>query len=324
LQRDSAEVLAMHVSPTPRHIARGLSFALFAALAALHCSHARVPLPQVPSADAMDARASVARGEYIVRNVSVCGGCHSSDAKNPDAALSGGKEFRNWRIGIARAPNLTSDTETGIGAWSEAELVRAIRNGVRRDGRLLAPVMPYEWFHRMSDADAFAVARYLKSLPPVHNEVRPSPNLVFRIGKVLFLHAQPAMPVSAPPPGRTAAYGSYLAQHVGLCAECHTPRTGLLQKPDRSRLLAGVPHPPPDFPARPSNLTPDPETGIGRWSEADFLQAIRTGKDPDGNAIHPFMPWPELKRMSDDDLRAIYAYLRTLPLMRTEGIEEAR
>ncbi|MBV8516929.1 MAG: c-type cytochrome [Acidobacteria bacterium] len=289
-------------------------------LTALRCGHSQVPLPRVPAPEAGDA--SVARGEYLVRNVAVCGGCHSADAKNPDGALAGGKEFRNWRIGVARASNLTSDADTGIGGWTDAELVRAIRNGVRRDGRLLAPVMPYEWFHELSDADAFAIARYLKTLPPVRAEVRQSPNVIFRIGKVLFLRPKPELAVASTPAGANAAYGAYLTQHAALCAECHTPRTGLLQKPDRSRLLAGVPKPPADFPARPSNLTPDSETGIGRWSEADFLRAIRTGKDPEGNAIHPFMPWPELKRMTDDDLRAIYAYLRTLPPTHTAGIDE--
>jgi mono/diheme cytochrome c family protein len=257
--------------------------------------------------------ASAARGEAIVRNVAVCGGCHAADSKEPDGPLSGGNEFRDWRIGVARASNLTSDPETGLGAWSEGEIVRAIRNGESRDGRLLAPVMPYEWFHEMSDDDAFAVARYLKGLPPVRNEVRQSPSLVFKLGTALFLGPKPAISASAPPRGATAGYGGYLALHVGLCADCHTPRGGLLQKPDMSRLFAGMNRPPKDFPKKPSNITPDPATGIGRWSEEDFVQAMRTGKKPSGDAIHPFMPWPELRRMPDDDLRALYRYLRTVP-----------
>jgi mono/diheme cytochrome c family protein len=292
---------------------------LFVAIA-LRCGHAQVPLPNVPAQLTGSDVGSVARGEYIVRSVAVCGGCHSADAKNPDGTLSGGKEFHNWRLGTARASNLTSDGQTGLGDWSDAEIVRALRNGVSRNGRLLAPVMPYEWFHGMSDADAFAVARYLKTLPPVRAEVRQSPNVVFKIGKLFFLRPKPQASVTAPAPAATAEYGAYLSQHAGLCAECHTPRTALLQKPDRSRLLAGVAKPPKDFPAKPSNLTPDTETGIGRWSEADFVQAIRTGKNPAGKTLHPIMPWPQLKRMTDDDLRAIFLYLRTLPPTRTTGI----
>jgi mono/diheme cytochrome c family protein len=284
-------------------------------LLVLGCGHTQVPLPQLPEARSNSANGA-ARGEYIVRSVAVCGGCHAADAKDPDGPLSGGHEFHDWRIGTVRAANLTSDTDTGLGAWSDAEIVRALRNGESRGGRLLTPVMPYEWFHEMSDDDAFAVARYLRSLPPVRNRVTQSPNLMFKLGKLLFLRPKPAMTVSAPPRSATTEYGGYLAQHVGLCADCHTPRTGLLQKPDKHRLFAGMKNPPKDFPVKPPNITPDPESGIGRWSEADFVRAMRTGVTPKGETLKPFMPWPQLKRMTDDDLHAIYQYLRTVPPIR--------
>lgn len=278
-------------------------------LVVLGCSHAQVALPTTPPV-AQGQSVSAERGEYLVRNVSVCGHCHSGDPKNADAPPSGGREFRNWRVGVARASNLTSDSETGLGAWSEAEIVRAIRNGQSRDGRLLAPVMPYEWLHGLSDDDAFAIARYLKSLPPVRHEVRQSPNLAFRIGRALLLRPKPAMSVAAPAEG-TLKHGRNLALSAGLCADCHTPRTGLLAKADMSRLFAGTSNPPKGFPANPSNLTPDVETGIGSWSEAQFIQTMRTGVNPRGEHLHPFMPWPEMRRMTDGDLRAIYRYLRT-------------
>ena len=284
-----------------------------AILLSASCSHAPVRLPAPP---ATAAAATVARGEYIVRSVAVCGHCHSGEPKNADGVLSGGREFRDWRIGITRGSNLTPDPETGLGAWSEAEIVRALRNGQSRDGRLLAPVMPYEWFYEMSDEDAFAVARYLKSLAPVRKPVRQSPNLLFRIGRATLLRPKPAQSSPAPSPGPSPEYGGYLAQHVGLCADCHTPRKGLLAKPDRTRLFAGTSDPPKGFPANPSNLTPDPETGIGRWTEEDFVRTMRTGVNPSGARLHPFMPWQELRRMSDDDLRAIYLYLRSIPAIR--------
>lgn len=278
------------------------------------CSHAQVPLPQLPAAD--DTTDLIARGEYIVRNGAVCGHCHAADRKNPDGPLSGGADFRNWRLGIARATNLTPDPETGLGAWSDAEIVRALRNGQSRDGRLIAPVMPYEWFHGMSDSDALAVVRYLRSLPPVRNEVKQSPNFVFRVGRALLLRPKPAMTVTAPPRGATPEYGRYLAVHVALCADCHTPRGGIKAEADKSRLFAGMANPPKGFPAKPSNLTPDEETGIGRWSEEDFVRTIRTGRNPQGRELHPFMPWHEQQRMTDDDLRAIYRYLRTVKPIR--------
>jgi mono/diheme cytochrome c family protein len=284
----------------------------------LGCRHAQVPLPASPASVASDTTVLTARGEYIARNVAVCGGCHAADPKRDvDGPLSGGTEFRDWRIGTLRAANLTSDAETGLGMWSEAEIARALRNGQRKDGRLLAPVMPYEWFHEMSDDDAFAVARYLKSLPPVRHEVRQSPNFVFKLGKI-FLAPKPGISASAPPRGATAEYGGYLAQHVGLCADCHTPRSGIRSAPDKSRLFAGMARPPKDFPANPSNLTPDTATGIGQWSETDFLQTLRTGVNPKGVSLHAFMPWRQIRRMSDEDLRAIYRYLRTVPPIRNE------
>jgi len=273
---------------------------LFVASVIVGCAHAHVPLPAAPSVN----NATVDRGEYLVRNVAVCGGCHSADPQNPDAALSGGREFRNWRIGVARASNLTSDRDTGLGAWSDAEIVRAIRNGVDREGHLLIPVMPFEWLDNLSDDDAFAIARYLKSQPPVRNDVESSPNLFFKMGRALFLHPEATESV--------ADRGAYLAR-VALCADCHTQRTGLQQKSDRSRLFAGMENPPKEFPKRPTNLTPDNDTGIGRWSETDFITTIRTGRKLNGDSLHPFMPWQQIRRMSDDDLLAIYRYLRTLP-----------
>lgn len=282
------------------------------------CGGGQVPLPNLAPVAAADQAALAARGEYIARNVSACGHCHAADRRNPDGPLSGGMAFSNWRLGTVRAANLTPDSATGLGSWSLAEIVRAIRNGTDRHGRLLAPVMPYLWLSGMSDADALAVASYLKSLPPVRNEVRNSPNLIFRMAKVFFLHPEHTQAAPAPSRGPTAEYGRYLATGPALCADCHTPRGGLQQAHDRDRLFAGDATPPKTFPANPANLTPDPETGIGRWSEDDFLRTLRTGVNPRGDSLHAFMPWRQVRRMTDDDLRAIYRYLRTLPPIRNE------
>jgi mono/diheme cytochrome c family protein len=274
-----------------------------------------VPLPQLATSTVGDTAGLAQRGEYLVRNVSVCGHCHAADPRDPDGPLSGGLTFRNWRLGAIRASNLTPDAATGLGTWSEAEIVRAIRNGQDREGHLLAPVMPYEWLSALGDRDALAMAAYLKRQPAVSRPLRNRPDLVFRLAKVLFLHPARSSGGTPPPRGATAEYGRYLAT-VALCADCHTPRGGLQQAPDRHRLYAGDASPPAAFPANPSNLTPDDETGIGRWSEADFIRALRAGTNPRGDSLHPFMPWREYRRMSDGDLSAIYRYLRTLPAIR--------
>jgi mono/diheme cytochrome c family protein len=283
------------------------------------CAGSTSELPQLAYSTVGDTTALLARGEYIVRSVAVCGSCHAENPRqNRDGPLSGGMAFRSWRLGTLRAANITPDSATGIGAWSEAELVRAIRNGVDRDGEVLAPVMPYEWFHEMSDRDAFAVARYLKSQPAVVHDVRNNTNLVFALAESLFLHPESnGDPVLGPQRAATAEYGQYLANHVALCAECHTPRHGLMDAPDHSRLFAGDARPPKGFPANPANLTPD-STGIGAWTEDQFITTLRTGVDPQGDTLHAFMPWHQFRRMATEDLRAIYRYLRRVPPIRNE------
>ena len=295
-------------------LARG---ALLALLTALGCGGGDVPLPDLPTSLVRDTSGLVARGEYLVRSVAVCGRCHAEDPEQPDGPLIGGHEFTGWRLGTIAAANLTPDPATGLGNWSEAEIVRAIRSGEDADGEVLAPVMPYEWFHGMADNDALAIARYLKSLPPVRNAVVDNENLVFDIAELILLEPEASpSPRNAPPRSPTAAYGEYLAKSAALCADCHTPRTGLLERPDRDLLFAGNRAPPKGFPANPANLTPDLETGIGRWTEADFFRALREGVRPDGEDLHPFMPWKQLGRMTDGDLRAIWLYLRALPPVR--------
>lgn len=273
------------------------------------CGGGLATLPETGPTVIGDTTGLVERGEYIVRSVATCGHCHAED---PDGVLSGGRSFSNWRLGTVRASNLTPDVATGLGAWSDAEIVRAVRNGVDRHGRVLAPVMPYAWFSGMSDRDALAVARYLRTLPPVRNVVRQDHNLIYAIGELLFLGPEETRQPIAPPRAPTAEYGEYLALSVALCADCHTPRRGLRNRTDMERLFAGTDDPPDGFPANPQNITPDNSTGIGSWSEADFVRTLQTGRAPDGDELHPFMPWRQYRRMSEDDLRAIYRYLRTV------------
>ena len=287
------------------------------ALAVTGCG-GRVPLPDLEPRTIGDTTGLVERGEYVVRTLAVCGHCHAADPADPDGPLSGGLAFRNWRLGTVRASNITPDPATGIGAWSAAEIVRAVRNGQDPEGRVLAPVMPYFWLSGMSDRDALAVARYLASQAPVDNHVRQNHNLIYAIGEVLFLRPEQPRRIVAPREGPTAEYGEYLARYVALCADCHTPRGGLLAQPQLDHMFAGDADPPDGFPENPDNLTPDDETGIGRWTEEDFIRTIRTGVNPEGDELHPFMPWRQYRRMSDDDLRAIYRYLRTLRPIRNE------
>ncbi|MEE8443539.1 MAG: c-type cytochrome, partial [Dehalococcoidia bacterium] len=278
----------------------------------------------VPQVTAPTTAEAVARGEYIFKYTAICWMCHGS-GEDINAAPAGGFEFDLRKVGppggfgVFYASNLTPDSETGLGAWSDGEIFRALREGLSRDGRVLQ-LMPFEWYTGMSDADLLSIVAYLKSLPPVHNPI-PANRINF-VPKALlaFKVIKPQTPVDeiiiAPAEGPTVEYGQYLSSHLSSCAECHTPRnpqTGqfLMDQPFTGQSLRieeeGVS-------VQPPNITPDQETGIGSWSEDQFLTALRTGMRPDGTVIMPlFMPWLIYKDLSDDDLRAIYRYLRSLP-----------
>jgi mono/diheme cytochrome c family protein len=291
-------------------------------------SHNR-PAPELAAPNSAQV---LSRGEYLVKSVAQCWRCHSAPeagAPNENAPLSGGRALAlsglgpgfgllPLGLGTYYAANITPDPDTGIGRWSDGQIVRALREGISRDGHLLFPIMPYQDLQGLSDEDALAIVAYLRSRPPVRNSV-PSRQLSLAArGLIAFEVIRPAAPISgtlAPPPGPTAAYGGYLANHVALCSACHTPRDPHTWQPLLERPFTGSLFPipvPGGGPARYApNITADPEQGIGAWSEGDFLRALRDGVAPQGRLLDPAMP--RYAGMNADDLRAIYLYLRNLP-----------
>ena len=268
---------------------------------------------------------TVAWGEYLYKYTLNCWMCHGSQGSHsPEEPQAGGSEIDATEIGpgfgFIYDSNITPDPETGIGAWSDGELVRALREGLDREGRVLFPAMEAELWRGLSDEDALALVAYLRSLPPVRNEV-PANRFSFIYKALMALgivKPQPAItaPVVAPPRGATAEYGEYLASHASMCAGCHTPRSPNTGEYDLTQPLAGgifaLGLPEEGYSATGSNLTPDVATGIGDWSEEQFMIAMRTGLRPDGTVMLPFMPWPSYNRWSEDDLRAVWLFLRTL------------
>lgn len=268
---------------------------------------------------------TVARGEYLFKYSLNCWDCHGSQGSNgPDAPQAGGREFDLTDVGLPGgfgylyAANITPDLETGIGTWSDGELVRSIREGLDPEGHLLFPIMEAEWWSGLSDEDVLALVAYMRSLPPVRNEV-PDNRLTFAAKALIalgVLKAQPAItqPVLAPPRGATAEYGEYLVYHASTCVGCHMPRDFNTGQFDLTRPFAGglTPFPEEGFITTGSNLTPDPSTGIGNWNEEQFMAAMRTGLRPNGTVMLPFMPWPSYSRWDEDDLRAVWLYLRSL------------
>jgi mono/diheme cytochrome c family protein len=291
-----------------------VGFALF--VAARQNLRFEAPFPSVvASADS----AVVARGRYVVRDVAVCASCHgaprlrASHATGADVPLSGGFE---WWIPPGRiyARNITPDRATGIGDFTDGAIARALRHGVGHDGRALLPFMEMQG---LSDDDLVAVVSYLRAQPPVENPVPAHQySLLGKIVKATVL-ANPVGPKETPPRtaprGATVENGRYLAGSVALCWACHTERsqeTGALTGP----MYAGAKlFTEPDDPGRiwaPPNLTSAPETGrLARFSEDAFVERFRAGRLIPGSP----MPWQAYARMSDEDLRAIYRYLKTLP-----------
>jgi mono/diheme cytochrome c family protein len=236
----------------------------------------------------------LARGQNLAQT---CVGCHSPNAQMP---LTGRNFFEGGGppIGTLYAPNLTP--AGNLASWSDGEIIRAIREGIHKDGRSLL-IMPSGTFKNMSDEDVQALVAYLRSQPAA-GEASPTPQIT--VVGALFMNIapfqtaqEPVGVVTAPPAGVSAEYGQYLVSFIG-CTDCHAPD------------LAGItPEESQGGPAGP-NIT----KVIPSWTEEEFVTFFRTGQLPNGNPVGPEMPWQEYdKALSDDELKAIYAYLHGLP-----------
>jgi len=242
----------------------------------------------------------LARGKYLLESATGCaGGCHSGGGQ-PFAGDV--QQIHTGPISAVFAvPNLTPDLETGLGSWTDAEIARAIREGVDRNGVELA-IMPSSNFHAMGDADVSAIIGYLRSLAPVKKTIPPlQMNAPGKVLMALGIFGPRSLgePISAPqpaPPLGTAEYGRYEVS-IGSCRDCH------------GQNLAGNTNPngPPPGP----NLTPGGD--LASWTEQDFLTALHTGATPSGYNLNTNMPWKEYGKMTDDDLKAIFLYLKSLP-----------
>ena len=241
--------------------------------------------------------ASIERGKHFVEAIAICQVCHGDN-------LAGDTLSDDPVFARIVASNLTSGRGGIGGTYSDIDYVRAIRHGVGNDGKGL-PLMPSEAFNKFSDHDLGAIIAYLKSLPPVDNEVPESK--AGPIGRIFALldpslfsvqlidHAAPRAP--APSPGVTEEYGAYLATG---CTVCHGQNLGGA----RVFIVEGSPN--------SANLTSG--GALGSWSESDFINTLRTGVTPEGKFLNPnFMPWHRFRLMTDDEMKAIWLYLHALP-----------
>lgn len=266
----------------------------------------------------------IERGRYLFHSVADCAGCHSPRdrskfALTPEPGKIGAGFVFPDELGFPGkivGANITPDPETGIGSWTDGEKIRAIREGVSRDGRALFGLMPFREFAKMSDEDIYSIVAYLNSLPPVKNPL-PRTSLNFPVNVLNRFEPAPVVASAQPPsPGDRVRYGEFLASLA--CIHCHTELSG--GKPVQGREFAGGHEfAVGEFVARSANLTPDDETGIGQWSEERFVRKFRDysaltheNAPRTVQANFTLMPWFGFAHMKDEDLRAIYAYLRTL------------
>jgi mono/diheme cytochrome c family protein len=260
------------------------------------------------SAAAADEDA-VARGAYLVR----AGGCFSCHTATGGKSMAGGRPLAT-PFGTFYTPNITPDPETGIGNWTDAEFLRALREGVRPDGANYFPVFPYPSFTGIADDDARAIKAYLSSISPVRQANRPhdvsfpfSWRFLQNGWKFLFFDQGPFQPR----PKQTVAYnrGAYLVTALAHCGECHTPRN-IFGATDSDQPLAGTADGPDGQPV--PNITPDPATGIGSWEKSDLVALFKTGTTPEHSKVKGAMRETVedgLKYLNDADLDAIADYL---------------
>jgi hypothetical protein len=252
----------------------------------------------------------VERGAYLVEGIANCGNCHAPQDPSgavPLTPLSGGPAIISPGF-TAYPPNITPDRETGIGTWTKADIVTALREGRTPDGRVLRPPMPIQFYRSMSDRDAYAIADYLLSRPAVTHRSPPSQYKF----PAPITYGPPLGSIAAPPTSDPTAYGAYLGS-MGHCMLCHTPIGANGQRDYDRRLGAGglVMDGVFNHVVTP-NITPDKDTGIGEWSDADISRLLATGERPDGRRVAAPMPVPYLARLIQDDQAALIAWLRSL------------
>lgn len=266
------------------------------------------------------AQGDAKRGLYLSKAAG-CIGCHTQETKDPKDAVpyAGGRALKT-PFGTFYGPNITPHPTAGIGKWSEADFVRAMREGRRPDGSNYFPAFPYPSFTKISDADLRDLWAYLRTLPPSgrasqEHELGFLYRWRFAVGAWKWLYFEPGPLTADPQQPAQVNRGRYLVNALSHCGECHTPRTAL-GGPKRSRLLAGTDKGPEG--KKVPNITPG---RLKKWSDAEIRDFLQTGMTSDGDVTAEAMA--EVVRnttsqLTAEDLSALIAYLRTVPAVEDE------
>jgi mono/diheme cytochrome c family protein len=253
----------------------------------------------------------VKRGDYLVNTIMTCGNCHSP--KGPPSAVAG-KEFTggppfDLPPFTVTPSNITQDKETGIGTWSDADIKKLLRTGVRPNGVPIAPVMPVGFYGIITDSDMDAIVAYLRTIKPVSNKV---PDPIYRMAAPVQIFPGSERPFTATTMGDPLKKGFYLAT-IGHCMECHTPMTKGHHDFANDAGKGGMEFKGPWGVSVSRNITSSKTKGIGDWTDADIKRAITQGIDKDGNHLKPPMGFGYYAHMADADINDLIAWLRTVP-----------
>ncbi len=260
----------------------------------------------------------IARGKYLTQAAD-CEVCHTREGGQP---FAGGRAFKT-PFGVLYSPNITADRETGIGAWSDGDFLRAVHEGVGKDGERLYPAFPYESYTLIPDDDVLAIKAYLLSLPSSH-AAAPSNGLRFPFNQrwlmgiwgTLYNPDQRFQPHEDRSPEWNR--GAYLVEALGHCGDCHTPRN-IAQALDNRRKFGGT----SISGWRAYNITPDPVSGIGTWSDEELADYLQSGHAVGhGSAGGPMEEEIAVSSstLTSGDLHAVVTYLRSIPAIRTRDL----
>ncbi|MDF2159143.1 c-type cytochrome [Algoriphagus sp. CAU 1675] len=297
-------------------------------------AYVQLAFPNVSAAEEVSIEYSperIERGAYLANHVTVCMDCHStrdfsvfSGPPIPSTLGKGGDRFDHSMgfPGVFYAKNITP---FGISDYTDGELYRLITTGVTNDGRAMFPLMPYTYYGRMDPEDIFDIIAYIRSLPSIESDI-PDSEADFPVNIILKTIPHDAQPSKRPDPSDQVAYGGYLLNAAG-CMECHTQADPQGMIIPELALSGGRSFQMPGGTVNSSNITPDPETGIGNWNEAAFVARFKQYVDSGYVApkvapgeFNSIMPWIMYAGMKEDDLKAIYAYLKTVKPIKNEVV----
>ena len=267
----------------------------------------------IASIGSATAQTLVERGAYLVNAVMVCDGCHTPRGKSGfimEKRFSGGSQVWDTPAYTVRGTNITPDRETGIGAWSDDEIRRSLTEGIHRHGRPLAPQMPFALYKILTPRDLNALVAYMRTIAPVRNEVQPP---VYKAAMHTELVPGAVKPFTEADLRDPLKRGFYLAT-IAHCMECHGRRPDDVQDYKNAWGKGGYVFTGPWGSAVTSNITSHPKSGIGAWTDAEIRRALTHGVSRDGREFKPPMARQDFfSRMTDADLDALVAWIRTIP-----------